>query len=848
MRNLTRSFSYILICLGLLSQISVISSQTVVNFNYTGAPQNWVVPSCVTSITVVVRGAQGGGTNGGLGAEVTGTMAVTPGQTLQINVGGQGGCPTGGWNGGGTGATASGFGNESCGGGGGSDIRFTPYALTDRQVVAAGGGGMGGGDTEAQGGMGGCVNGADGTSPFGQGGFGATQFAGGLGGPPWIPSGNYGTDGGLGIGGNGGSDPCYNLGPGAGGGGGYYGGGGGGSDCYDLSPLGGGGGGGGSCLTIGGGCTDGSNTGNGFVSITYTGGGAVFAVGNTGPYCQGDTVQLTSGSGGTSYVWSGPSSFNDTVQNPIIPHASTANGGVYTVTITDAGGCTSTYTTNVTVNIGPIVNPGYNSPLCEGQNLQLTSSGGVLYNWSGPGGFTSTWQNPIIPNVTMADSGFYTVIVTGANGCETAATINVVITSGFNLTASSNAPLCIGDTLNLNASNGGVSYTWNGPGGFNSSSQNPTIPSVQVSESGTYIVTSTNSGGCQGTDTVVVLIDTPPNAVATNDGPICENEAFGLVGTGGNDYAWSGPNGFISLMQNPTITNAPASAGGVYTVIVTSPNGCTVTATTTVIVNPYPNIVTNTNSPACAGGVLNIGATGGQTYQWTGPGGFSSSLQNLVIDPATSAASGTYSITVADSIGCESTITIDIVVNPSPDISFEYTAHCFNAVSFNSLSTGGTEPYTVGWDLNNDGVVDMTAASFDFTFADSVDQYVTATVTDANGCTDSTGMLVNIKGGVLTPDLPNVLIHNSTVGNNAYDFAMFAPGFNECFDYVFSVYDRWGVLVFETENSIGSPDLTCDHCFRGKTGTGEPVTPGVYFFVLKGSPDVHVNGTINVFE
>ena len=72
-------------------------------FSYTGGPQTWVVPACVSTVTITVAGAKGGGTNGGNGAVVTGTLSVTPGQILQINVGGSGTCPTAGWNGGGTG-------------------------------------------------------------------------------------------------------------------------------------------------------------------------------------------------------------------------------------------------------------------------------------------------------------------------------------------------------------------------------------------------------------------------------------------------------------------------------------------------------------------------------------------------------------------------------------------------------------------------------------------------------------------------------------------------------------------------------------------------------------------------
>ncbi|MBM3419109.1 MAG: hypothetical protein FJY17_09360, partial [Bacteroidetes bacterium] len=71
-----------LVCLCILStNFGLLLSQTV-TFNHTGAVQTWIVPPCVTSINVIVAGAKGGGANGGAGARITGTLAVTPGQTL----------------------------------------------------------------------------------------------------------------------------------------------------------------------------------------------------------------------------------------------------------------------------------------------------------------------------------------------------------------------------------------------------------------------------------------------------------------------------------------------------------------------------------------------------------------------------------------------------------------------------------------------------------------------------------------------------------------------------------------------------------------------------------------------
>ena len=112
-------------------------------FVYTGTAQTYTVPPCVFYISVDVRGAQGAGTTGqatfpgGLGGRVQATLAVTPGEVLEIQIGGQPSGSAAGYNGGGLGGPAAG------GGGGASDIRQGGTGLSNRTVVAAGGGGAG---------------------------------------------------------------------------------------------------------------------------------------------------------------------------------------------------------------------------------------------------------------------------------------------------------------------------------------------------------------------------------------------------------------------------------------------------------------------------------------------------------------------------------------------------------------------------------------------------------------------------------------------------------------------------------------------------------------------------------
>ncbi len=219
---------------------------SVTIFSYTGGEQTYVVPAGVDSLSVTATGAAGGppvsgSLPAGRGAVVSGVVDVTPGQVLYVEVGGAGGSPAGGFNGGGDSGVRNGI-NVS-GGGGASDVRTLPMgagviSLPSRLIVAAGGGGSaspaaGGGDAGATGG----------SIPLfsGVGGGAGTLTAGGAGGCNALQTG-CGMSGSLGNGGTGGSsgDGAQTR-EGAGGGGGLYGGGG-GAGVLDGSVGGGGGG------------------------------------------------------------------------------------------------------------------------------------------------------------------------------------------------------------------------------------------------------------------------------------------------------------------------------------------------------------------------------------------------------------------------------------------------------------------------------------------------------------------------------------------------------------------------------------------------------------------------------
>lgn len=251
---------------------SVASAQaTTVTFLYTGGEQVFTVPAGVTTLHVVAIGGAGGasGVLGGAAAQVTADLAVTPGQTLYIEVGGKGKDGASGGAGGFNGGAAGGGGGivAAGGGGGASDIRTTPgpgLSPDTRQIVAGGGGGGGGTGTEGSSGAGGAAEAAGASSSdFNEGGGAGTQSEGGAAGIG-VNNGEAGTRGLGGVG----SSSCGEGGAGGGGGGGLFGGGGAAGGC--ISTSGGGGGGGSSFVPAGGSLALASLTAEPQVQITYT--------------------------------------------------------------------------------------------------------------------------------------------------------------------------------------------------------------------------------------------------------------------------------------------------------------------------------------------------------------------------------------------------------------------------------------------------------------------------------------------------------------------------------------------------------------------------------------------------
>jgi hypothetical protein len=406
---------------------------------------------------------------------------------------------------------------------------------------------------------------------------------------------------------------------------------------------------------------------------------------------------------GATYAWSGPNGFTASGNNPTRGSITALDAGIYSVTISTAGCNQLTRTTTVLVNPVLSVNPGSNSPVCQGSVVYMTSNflTGATYLWEGPNGFSSSLSNPSLVNAQPISTGVYTLTINSSSCGIVSGTTSIAIGGNISsVSLSSNGPVCVGNQLNLFStlvSSGTI--TWTAPDGFTSSAQNPTRPGILSNGGGVYTYTA-NSPGCGSiTRTLSVLVNPSPVLNAGSNSPVCQGSAIFLtVNTiSGATYSWTGPNSYAVSGQNPSISNAQPIRSGVYTLSVTNSSCGTTTTTTTVAVNSsLGSLSATSNTPVCTGNTLNLNITNrtGFTFVWTGPNGFTSTNASPTRAAVTGADAGRYSVVVS-SAGCGSMTvqTNPVLVNNPASVTASGTSPvCVGAVIFFSgvAPTGST--------------------------------------------------------------------------------------------------------------------------------------------------------------
>ena len=398
---------------------------------------------------------------------------------------------------------------------------------------------------------------------------------------------------------------------------------------------------------------------------------------STTSLCAGATINLfaSSSSSGASFTWSGPNSFTANIANPTIPSATNLMSGIYSVFATSAGCSGPAQNVTVTVNNNP--NPiasSSQSVYCAGSTFSLFASSAASYTWTGPSSFSSNLQNPVINPVTISNSGLYNLAVTSAQGCLGNTTINVTINANPSLVAfATNTGVCTGNSINLNAT-GGNSYVWNGPNGFNSLLQNPSIANSSTLNTGNYSVTATNTlTGCSSNTIIAVnILGAPQFTAAALNSSVCTNASINLIanGSGITTYSWTGPSSYTANGPNQTITNSTSSNAGNYSITVTDANGCNNTGIVSVFVYSLTNATASVSNIGviCTTNTINLSVSNGVSYSWAGPASFTSNLQNPILTNVTSNMAGIYTVTVLDNNNCPTTATTQVNINTTPNL------------------------------------------------------------------------------------------------------------------------------------------------------------------------------------
>ena len=456
---------------------------------------------------------------------------------------------------------------------------------------------------------------------------------------------------------------------------------------------------------------------------------------NTALTCSQTSVTLTAGAvgGGLTYAFAGP-------DGPLTGSGATLivnNPGLYSVTATGDGNCTSTASLFVgedkeTPNV--ILTPDSGTLTCASPTLTLTATEGFSnYRFS-------NGQNGIGNTLTVSSADTYSVIVTAANGCTNVASATVESTSAV-ISASlvaSWAISCNTPSVTLTAGPAGISYSF-GSGATQLGNSNL----ATVDAAGTYSVTVSDAGGCSAVAQVTVTGSTtaPTGATLTagSGGTLtCGQTALTLTAgaTGlGLSYSFSGP-GVVAQSGN----SATVNVAGNYSVVITGSNGCTTSATTTVYSNTAAPVVSLTPSSAtltCASPTVTLTATSGLTsYSFsTGQNG---SGNTLLVSSA-----GTYSVIVTGSNGCTS-LTSATVVSSTAVISASLVAS--GAISCNSPSVTLTASpsnltYSFGGGATRIGLTNQATVNAAGTYS--------VTVSDAGGC--SAVAQVTVTGSTTAP-------------------------------------------------------------------------------------------------
>ena len=535
--------------------------------------------------------------------------------------------------------------------------------------------------------------------------------------------------------------------------------------------------------------------------------------------------------------------------------------GQYSVTVTDALGCSNADTIAVTINEVPIANFTSVSN-CENEiavfNNQSTITTGNITsnNWSFNDGATSTLHSP---NHSYSNDGSYTVqlIVTSDNNCkDTIAISHTVLPIPIANAGLDSVLNCLHQTLDLDGGNSSVganfSYLWSTVDGNFTSGTN--LITASIDNDGMYYLEVTdNNNNCANLDSVFISIDTVlPVIDAGLDTLVnCSHSAIILNGnnsqSGNFTYNWTTNNG--NIVSGANMLNTTIDLDGVYYFnVINTDNHCSSLDSLLVQIDTvHPvSVVGNDTLISCLNPEIQLSGVGSSVgdyeYLWTTiDGSIVSGAMGLIpsID-----AEGVYELTVTNVLnGCTTSDQVSVIQDGDAFVDIFYDGNSDSIISyftFNDFSlTYNGNVGNVDWSVDGSSV--GSDSSLQYVFEESGTHFVTITLTNSeNGCLAYDTLIVNTTHEL---EIPNALSPNSDGLNDLFVIR----ALENYEDNSLLIFNRWGNPVFESqpyENNWG-----------GQTNvrnvlSGEDVVDGTYFYVLKlvsiGGEELVYKGFIDV--
>jgi uncharacterized delta-60 repeat protein len=418
---------------------------------------------------------------------------------------------------------------------------------------------------------------------------------------------------------------------------------------------------------------------------------------------QGNTLNLSVTATGTaplSYQWkvNGAPISGATTSVLSLSNIQASQAGSYTVDVTNPCGTITSPGSTVTVGIPPAIAGGaqpQSQVVCVGTNvaMSVTASGTapLSYQWSFNGAAINgaTAATLVIPFVTTANDGLYTVFVSNAHGSVTSVGATLTVQTPPSILIAPQATTVVqGNTLNLSVTAGGtgpLTYQWklNGVaiGGATSSTLN--IANLQASQAGTYTVDVGNPCGSITSTGVQVTVGIPPTFTGQpQDQAVIAGSpaAFAptFTGDGPCTFQWrkNGVNIPGATGQSLTFANAQEADEAGYSVVITCPFGTVVSRTATLTVQQPPLIISNPLDQSVIAGSsasFSVAASGDPTitYQWFKNGVLipGATSTTLVIINAQDADEGAYSATATNPFGNATSTAATLTVNNPPNIT-----------------------------------------------------------------------------------------------------------------------------------------------------------------------------------